>query len=90
MADSFICGGSWNYARCFRSANRYWCEPSGRYHDFGFRVVKDVEPSTRCFRGGGSWFSTAEICRSANRDGVRPSSRYNDGGFRVVKETTNG
>ena len=89
MDNSFIRGGGWlSIAEFCRSAYRGGFYSSGHYHDFGFRVVKEVEPSHRVFRGG-CWYLTAEFCRSASRFRYFPSYRSIDLGFRVVKETDN-
>ena len=81
-------GGSWYVpaVNC-RSAYRYRELPSDRYSSGGFRVVKDVEPSTRTLRGGG-WYSSSNALASSFLFGRDPSFR-SDFGFRVVKEINN-
>jgi formylglycine-generating enzyme required for sulfatase activity len=89
MKNKLARGGSWNgTAEGCRSAYRTWDSPSSRSYGYGFRVVKEVEPSPHVLRGG-CWYTTAERCRSADRSRSGPSVRYDDFGFRVVKEINN-
>jgi formylglycine-generating enzyme required for sulfatase activity len=81
-------GGCWfGTAEVCRSAYRNRNAPSNRNDYYGFRVVKDVEPSTRTLRGGG-WYSSSNALASSFLFGRDPSFR-SDNGFRVVKEINN-
>ena len=87
MANSFIRGGGWlSIAEFCRSAYRGGFYSSGHYHDFGFRVVKEVEPSSRCFRGGSYSEGRHALLSSCKRDWLvgYPPWKFINIGFRVA------
>ena len=88
MTNKILRGCCWGSTR-LSSADRFSINPRNKYDSGGFRVVKDVEPSLRVYRGG-CWYLTAGFCRSAYRSRGNPSYRSDYDGFRVVKETPNG
>ncbi len=89
MVNKRLRGGGWGSTdgNC-RSAYRYGYLPSSRFN-FGFRVVKEVDPLDRGLRGG-TWCGRSGFLSSSVRSVGFPAFKSSIGGFRVVKEVTNG